>query len=51
MKKKKLVLAVANLITYGFAVWTILAWYDWKLLIILILFLWANNLSIKANSL
>ena len=49
--KLKLFLNIASLITYAFSVWAILAWYDWKLLVIFILFVWSNNMTMKANSL
>ena len=50
-EKRKLVLNILSLFVYGFSVWAILAWYDWKLLVVLFLFVWANNLTMKANSL
>ena len=49
--KRKLILNILSVVVYGLSVWTILAWYDWKLLIIVLLFVWANNLTMKANSL
>jgi len=48
--RKKLVLNIASLIIYGFGLWAIFAWYDWKMLVILTLFVWANNMTMKANS-
>ena len=34
---------VFNTVLGGLMVWAILAWYDWKLLVILIGFVWMNN--------
>lgn len=42
-KRKKFLMYLFNLILYGLTVWAILAWYDWKLLVILTGFVWASN--------
>jgi hypothetical protein len=49
-RKQKLMLSIISIVVFGLSVWAILKWYDWKLLVILILFGWANNIMIKANS-
>ena len=42
-KRNKLLAWIFNGILFGLTVWAILAWYDWKLLVILVGFVWANN--------
>ena len=38
-----------NLVIWGLSTWLILKWYDWKLLLILILFVWANNMMVQVK--
>jgi len=42
-KRKKLFAWIFNTVIFGLTIWACLAWYDWKLLVILVLFVWANN--------
>ena len=53
MKKMRrdLFLHALSFVVYAACVWTALVWYDWKLLVILTLFIWGNNLTQKANNL
>jgi len=41
--RNKIIGFIFNAVLYGLTVWAILAWYDWKLLVILSLFVWMNN--------
>ena len=51
IRKQKRMFNIVSAIVWGLSVWAILKWYDWKLLVILILFVWANNMMIEAKNL
>ncbi len=42
--KTKMIVNILQLFINIISVWLILTWYDWKLLVIFILFTWANNM-------
>lgn len=50
-KKQKRILTGVSCVLYALSIWAILEWYDWKLLVILMVFVGANNLMVKANEL
>jgi hypothetical protein len=50
-KQMKKSFTTVSFILYGLSIWAILAWYDWKLILVLLAFVGANNLMIKANEL
>jgi hypothetical protein len=50
-RKQKRMLNLVSFVVWVLSVWVILKWYDWKLLVILILFVWANNMMIEARNL
>lgn len=46
-RRMKRFMYVIQAIVYVCSVWAILAWYDWKLIVILVLFGWANNIQMN----
>jgi hypothetical protein len=42
--KKKMINKIFQLVIGGISITLILYWYDWRLLVILMLFGWANNI-------
>ena len=49
-EKKKLFMSVAGLIIYAAALICGFIWFDWKLIVFVILFCWGNNLGIITSS-
>jgi len=48
--KRKLGLSIAGLIIYAAALVLGFIWFDWKLILLLILFTWGNNLGVVVQS-
>lgn len=48
-RRNKILATIFNVILAGLTVWAILAWYDWKLLVILVGFVWMNNNELYLN--
>lgn len=49
-KRNTLPLHIIAFIIWVISIILILNWFDWKLLVVLITFLWANNLSNRATA-
>ena len=48
-RRNKMLMWIFNTVLAGLTVWAILAWYDWKLLVILVGFVWMNNNELYLN--
>lgn len=48
---KKIILTIMALIISIVSVYLIMRWFGWRLLVVMVLFLWANNLQAKADNL
>lgn len=45
MSKKEIIKSVFNIVLFSTATYLTFRWFDWKLFIVLFMFLWSNNIS------
>ena len=43
-KQRSIVMGILSWVVLGVAIYCTVRWYDWKLILIIMLFLWSNNL-------